>query len=210
MVVRPSIDFRGEATRNTIVGNTVMYGATSGEAFFSGVAGERFAVRLSGATAVVEGTGDHGCEYMTGGTVLVLGKTGRNFAAGMSGGVAYVYDEDGQFSKRCNTAMVSLEKVLTTAEQQATQDKAVWHRGESDEAQLKKLLEDHNRWTGSKRARELLDNWDSSHLKFVKVFPNEYKRALGEMQARREAAAATQAAAQSASAAGKKQVVLAK
>ena len=210
VVVRPSIDFRGEATRNTIVGNTVMYGATSGEAFFSGVAGERFAVRLSGATAVVEGTGDHGCEYMTGGTVLVLGKTGRNFAAGMSGGVAYVYDEDGQFSKRCNTAMVSLEKVLTTAEQQATQDKAVWHRGESDEAQLKKLLEDHNRWTGSKRARELLDNWDSSRLKFVKVFPNEYKRALGEMQARREAAAATQAAAQSASAAGKKQVVLAK
>ena len=101
-------------TRNTIVGNTVMYGATSGEAFFSGVAGERFAVRLSGATAVVEGTGDHGCEYMTGGTVAVLGKTGRNFAAGMSGGIAYVYDEDGQFAKRCNTAMVTLEKVLTS------------------------------------------------------------------------------------------------
>ncbi|MCX8517096.1 MAG: glutamate synthase subunit alpha, partial [Rhodoferax sp.] len=210
VVVRPSIDFRGEATRNTIVGNTVMYGATSGEAFFSGVAGERFAVRLSGATAVVEGVGDHGCEYMTGGTVLVLGKTGRNFAAGMSGGVAYVYDEDGQFAKRCNTAMVSLEKVLTTVEQTQQVDKAVWHRGESDEAQLKKLLEDHNRWTGSKRARELLDNWDSSRLKFVKVFPNEYKRALGEMQARREAAAVTKAAAQSALAAGKKQVVVAK
>jgi glutamate synthase (NADPH) large chain len=112
VVVRPSIDFRGDATRNIIVGNTVMYGATTGEAFFSGVAGERFAVRLSGATAVVEGTGDHGCEYMTGGTVAVLGKTGRNFAAGMSGGIAYVYDEDGQFAKRCNTAMVALEKVL--------------------------------------------------------------------------------------------------
>jgi glutamate synthase (NADPH/NADH) large chain/glutamate synthase (ferredoxin) len=99
VVVRPSIDFRGEAVNNIIVGNTVMIGATRGEAFFSGVAGERFAVRLSGATAVVEGTGDHGCEYMTGGTVAVLGKTGRNFAAGMSGGVAYVYDEDGQFDK---------------------------------------------------------------------------------------------------------------
>ncbi|MBP9059169.1 MAG: glutamate synthase subunit alpha [Rhodoferax sp.] len=184
IVVRPSIDFRGEAIRNTIVGNTVMYGATAGESFFSGVGGERFAVRLSGATTVVEGTGDHGCEYMTGGTVAVLGKTGRNFAAGMSGGVAYVYDEDGQFATRCNPAMVSMEKVLTTAEQKAALDQSLWHRGQSDEAQLKKLLEDHNRWTGSKRARELLDNWDVSRLKFVKVFPNEYKRALGEIHAR--------------------------
>jgi glutamate synthase (NADPH/NADH) large chain len=169
----------------------VMYGATTGEAFFSGVAGERFAVRLSGATAVVEGTGDHGCEYMTGGTVAVLGKTGRNFAAGMSGGVAYVYDEDGDFAKRCNTAMVSLEKVLSAAEQETALDKAVWHRGLSDEAQLKKLLEDHNRWTGSKRARELLDNWATSRGKFVKVFPNEYKRALGEIHARKAAAEVT-------------------
>lgn len=137
VVVRPSIDFRGEAVRNTIVGNTVMYGATSGEAFFSGVAGERFAVRLSGATAVVEGTGDHGCEYMTGGTVAVLGKTGRNFAAGMSGGIAYVYDEDGQFSARCNTAMVALDKVLPQAEQRQSLPPALWHQGQSDEAQLK-------------------------------------------------------------------------
>ena len=187
VVVRPSIDFRGDAVRNTIVGNTVMYGATSGEAFFSGVAGERFAVRLSGATAVVEGTGDHGCEYMTGGTVAVLGKTGRNFAAGMSGGVAYVYDEDGQFARRANTAMVALEKVLTPAEQEATVPRAIWHHGQSDEAQLKKLLEDHNRWTGSKRARELLDTWDQSRLKFVKVFPLEYKRALGEIHAKKTA-----------------------
>src|SRR5690606_4348079 len=112
VIVRPSHEFRGESTRNTIVGNTVMFGATRGEAFFSGVAGERFAVRLSGATAVVEGVGDHGCEYMTGGTVVVLGKTGRNFAAGMSGGVAYVYDEDGKFAERCNPASVKLEKVL--------------------------------------------------------------------------------------------------
>ncbi|MEY4266744.1 MAG: hypothetical protein RIS90_1279, partial [Pseudomonadota bacterium] len=189
VVVRPSIDFRGEAVRNTIVGNTVMYGATSGEAFFSGVAGERFAVRLSGATAVVEGTGDHGCEYMTGGTVAVLGKTGRNFAAGMSGGIAYVYDEDGQFARRANTAMVALDKVLTATEQAATVPRAIWHQGLSDEAQLKKLLEDHNRWTGSKRARELLDTWDQSRLKFVKVFPLEYKRALGELHAKKTALA---------------------
>ncbi|MBP9672654.1 MAG: glutamate synthase subunit alpha, partial [Ottowia sp.] len=119
IAIRPSLDFRGNAADNIIVGNTVMYGATTGEAYFSGVAGERFGVRLSGATAVVEGTGDHGCEYMTGGTVAVLGKTGRNFAAGMSGGVAYVYDEDGQFAKRCNLSMVTLEKVLPAAEQKA-------------------------------------------------------------------------------------------
>ncbi len=184
IVVRPSIDFRGEAHRNTIVGNTVLYGATTGEAFFCGVAGERFAVRLSGATAVVEGTGDHGCEYMTGGTVAVLGKTGRNFAAGMSGGVAYVYDEDGQFASRCNTAMVSMDKVVTSSEQHL-HDKADWHAGDTDEALLKRLLQDHNRWTGSKRARELLDNWTQSRLKFVKVFPNEYKKALIERKERR-------------------------
>jgi glutamate synthase (NADPH/NADH) large chain len=189
VVVRPSIDFRGEAVNNIIVGNTVMIGATRGEAFFSGVAGERFAVRLSGATAVVEGTGDHGCEYMTGGTVAVLGKTGRNFAAGMSGGVAYVYDEDGQFDKKCNTAMVSMEKVLTAAEQETSVPRAIWHRDQTDEAQLKKLLEDHHRWTGSKRARDLLDNWDTARAKFVKVFPNEYKRALGELNAAKTAKA---------------------
>jgi glutamate synthase (NADPH/NADH) large chain/glutamate synthase (ferredoxin) len=206
VVVRPSIDFRGEAIKNTIVGNTVMYGATSGEAFFSGVAGERFAVRLSGATTVVEGTGDHGCEYMTGGTVAVLGKTGRNFAAGMSGGIAYVYDEDGQFAKRCNTAMVALDKVLLASEQEASVDQGLWHRGQSDEAQLKKLLEEHNRWTGSKRARELLDNWDVSRAKFVKVFPLEYKRALGEIHARKVA----QAHSHKPSAAAKKETVGAK
>ncbi|MFC7407804.1 glutamate synthase-related protein [Hydrogenophaga atypica] len=204
VVVRPSIDFRGDAAKNIIVGNTVMYGATAGEAFFAGVGGERFAVRLSGATAVVEGTGDHGCEYMTGGTVVVLGQTGRNFAAGMSGGIAYVYDEDGQFAKRCNTAMVSLEKVLPAAEQEASVPKTIWHKGESDEAQLKKLLADHNRWTGSKRARDLLDNWETARAKFVKVFPNEYKRALGEINAKVEAvAAATKAAGKKAAVAAK-------
>ena len=206
VVVRPSIDFRGDATRNTIVGNTVMYGATSGEAFFSGVGGERFAVRLSGATAVVEGTGDHGCEYMTGGTVAVLGATGRNFAAGMSGGIAYVYDEDGKFAKRCNTAMVSLEKVLTSAEQKEAINESLWHQGQTDESQLRKLLEDHNRWTGSRRARELLDNWDTARGKFVKVFPNEYKRALGEIYAKKGALAQ----AERAQAATKKEASLAK
>ena len=184
VVVRPSLDFRGVAAQNIIVGNTVMYGATRGEAYFAGVAGERFAVRLSGATAVVEGTGDHGCEYMTGGTVAVLGKTGRNFAAGMSGGVAYVFDEDGQFAQRCNTAMVSLEKVLTSAEQEAQIERKFWHNDQSDEAQLKKLLEDHFKWTGSRRARELLDDWNHTRTQFVKVFPTEYKRALGEINAR--------------------------
>ena len=170
VVVRPSIDFRGNAQENIIVGNTVLYGATSGEAFFCGVAGERFAVRLSGATAVVEGTGDHGCEYMTGGTVVVLGKTGRNFAAGMSGGFAYVFDEDGRFHERCNTAMVALEKVPA-----------------EDDATLKKLIEDHHRWTGSRRARELLDQWAAAREKFVKVFPHEYRRALTEMAAKKSA-----------------------
>ncbi|UJB65213.1 glutamate synthase subunit alpha [Acidovorax sp. YS12] len=185
VIVRPSHEFRGEASANTIVGNTVMFGATSGEAFFAGVAGERFAVRLSGATTVVEGVGDHGCEYMTGGTVVVLGKTGRNFAAGMSGGVAYIYDEDGRFDSRCNLSMVSLERILPAEEQIASVGRGTWHRGQTDEEQLKKLLEDHSRWTGSRRARDILDNWAASRSKFVKVFPTEYKRALSEIYERK-------------------------
>ncbi|WP_309639075.1 glutamate synthase-related protein [Methylibium sp.] len=187
VVVRPSIDFRGDAMRNIIVGNTVLYGATSGEAFFRGVAGERFAVRLSGAATVVEGTGDHGCEYMTGGTVVVLGQTGRNFAAGMSGGVAYVYDEDGKFAQRCNTAMVALDRVLSADEQRAAQDAAIFHKGVADEVLLRKLVEDHHKWTGSLRAREILDDWAAARARFVKVLPHEYKRALGEMGAKRQA-----------------------
>jgi glutamate synthase (NADPH) large chain len=170
VVVRPSIEFRGDAHQNIIVGNTVLYGATSGEAFFCGVAGERFAVRLSGATAVVEGTGDHGCEYMTGGTVVVLGRTGRNFAAGMSGGFAYIYDEDGQFETRCNKAMVALEPVPA-----------------EDDATLKKLIEDHHRWTGSRKARQILDQWGVERSKFIKVFPHEYRRALSEIAQRQSA-----------------------
>jgi glutamate synthase domain-containing protein 2/glutamate synthase domain-containing protein 3 len=188
IVVRPSIEFRGEAHDNIVVGNTVLYGATSGEAFLRGVAGERFAVRLSGATAVVEGTGDHGCEYMTGGTVVVLGKTGRNFAAGMSGGIAYVYDVDGEFASRCNMAMVQLEPVLSEADQTKQVDPAVWHLGATDEQQLRRLLEDHLRWTGSARARAILDDWSRARSRFVKVFPSEYRRALAEIHGRQTSA----------------------
>jgi glutamate synthase (NADPH/NADH) large chain len=186
VVVRPSIEFGGDATKNIIIGNTALYGATSGEAYFRGVAGERFAVRLSGATAVVEGTGDHGCEYMTGGTVAVLGRTGRNFAAGMSGGVAYVYDEDGHFASRCNTSMVALEKVVAREDQGGP---AVGlHQEQPDEVLLRQLIEDHHRWTGSLRARELLDHWSEARGRFVKVFPHEYKRVLASRAAKAEAA----------------------
>ncbi len=187
IAIRPSLDFRGDAARNIIVGNTVLYGATRGEAFFRGVAGERFAVRLSGATTVVEGTGDHGCEYMTGGTVVVLGQTGRNFAAGMSGGVAYVFDEDGHFAERCNTQMVSLDKVVPTHQQAAEGQPGQWHLGQTDETLLRKLIQDHHQWTGSLRARDILDHWADSRAKFVKVFPIEYRRALHEMHATEQA-----------------------
>jgi glutamate synthase (NADPH/NADH) large chain len=182
IIVRPPAAFRGIPCENIIVGNTVLYGATEGEVFFRGVAGERFCVRNSGASAVVEGTGDHGCEYMTGGTVAVLGLTGRNFAAGMSGGIAYVYDEDGMFEKRCNMAMVALDKVLPDAEQP---DDGMRHRGRTDEAQLKRMVEQHAALTGSGRAKELLADWAKSRGKFVKIFPHEYRRALKELEATR-------------------------
>ncbi|MFN7572146.1 MAG: glutamate synthase-related protein [Betaproteobacteria bacterium] len=181
VIVRCPNDFRGSGTENIIVGNTVLYGAIAGEAFFNGVAGERFAVRLSGATAVVEGTGDHGCEYMTKGTVVVLGDTGRNFAAGMSGGIAYVFDEHGDFAKKCNTAMVALEPLLPAQEQQEKVDEAIWHLGETDELIVRNLVEQHFRHTGSLRARMILDHWPAMRGKFVKVFPHEYKRALKQL-----------------------------
>lgn len=189
IIVRPSAEFRGDTHNNIISGNTVLYGAISGEAFISGVAGERFSVRNSGAVAVVEGTGDHGCEYMTGGTVVVLGETGRNFAAGMSGGVAYVYDPEADFADKCNLSMVTLEKVLPDYEQEQAVERAVWHslqrngQGQPDELILRGLIERHFAYTGSTRARFLLDNWAVSRSKFVKVFPNEYKRALRELNA---------------------------
>ncbi|MCK9990791.1 MAG: glutamate synthase-related protein [Rugosibacter sp.] len=180
VIVRPPKAFRGNSADNIIVGNTALYGATEGEAFLSGVAGERFAVRNSGASAVVEGTGDHGCEYMTGGTVVVLGLTGRNFAAGMSGGIAYVYDADGQFAQRCNPAMAALEPVLPAA---AQVDESAWHRHEADEVQLRRMIEQHVELTGSPQAKALLANWPQALAKFVKVFPHEYRRALKEMAA---------------------------
>ena len=177
-----------------IVGNTVMYGAIAGEAYFSGVAGERFAVRNSGAVAVVEGTGDHGCEYMTGGVVVVIGKTGRNFAAGMSGGIAYVLDEEGNFAERCNMAMVELEHVPEEEEL----NERLNHQGGDlaghgrvdvmsdmtryDSERLHRLINNHARYTGSARAREILDHWEQYKTKFRKVMPVEYRRALKELQ----------------------------
>ncbi|MEC5399129.1 glutamate synthase-related protein [Uliginosibacterium sp. H1] len=187
IIVRCPNDFRGFGPEHIIAGNTVLFGAIAGEAYLNGVGGERFCVRNSGATAVVEGTGDHGCEYMTGGTVIVLGDTGRNFAAGMSGGVAFVYDPDGLFAKKCNTSMVDLEPVLTTAEQTEKVDRDIWHavsrggKGETDEAVLKRFIENHFRYTGSLRAKALLEKWDVSRRAFVKVMPKEYRRALKEL-----------------------------
>ena len=181
--VQPSAKFKGDPAENIITGNAVLYGAIEGEAYFRGVAGERFAVRNSGAHAVVEGVGDHGCEYMTGGTIVVLGMTGRNFAAGMSGGIAYVYNPDGVFESYCNGTMVNLEPVLTEKEQEAKVSRELWHRGLSDEAQLKHMIDAHARHTGSTHAKAILDNWTAERAKFVKVFPHEYRRALGEMAA---------------------------
>ena len=178
IVIKPPAAFRGIPHENIIIGNTVMYGATTGEAYFNGVAGERFCVRNSGASAVVEGLGNHGCEYMTGGTVVVLGVTGQNFAAGMSGGVAYVYDEDGLFGKRCNMGMVSLEKV---AHQASVASGAVHHLDQPDEVTLLALINKHAEYTGSVRAKMLLADWEHARGKFVKVMPNEYKRALIEL-----------------------------
>jgi len=164
IVVYPPRESRFEPEKNIIVGNVVLYGATSGEAYFSGVAGERFAVRNSGATAVVEGVGDHGCEYMTKGVVVVLGPCGRNFAAGMSGGIAYVYDERGDFSdKSCNLASVDLEPLM----------------GADDVRILTILVEEHVRRTGSPQAKRILANWTSVLPHFVKVYPHELKRVLG-------------------------------
>ena len=187
IVVRSPNDFRGFGPDHIIAGNTVLYGALSGEAYFNGVAGERFAVRNSGAAAVVEGLGDHGCEYMTGGTVVVLGATGRNFAAGMSGGIAYVWDPDGNFRKRCNMAMVELETLQSHADQAASGDMRHWHtmkpgaERQTDETILRQLIENHYRYTGSFRARDMLDHWERSRREFVKVFPTEYRRAMGEL-----------------------------
>jgi glutamate synthase domain-containing protein 2/glutamate synthase domain-containing protein 3 len=164
IIVYPPKDSSFLPEESILVGNVVLYGATSGVVFLSGIAGERFAVRNSGATAVVEGVGDHGCEYMTNGTVIVIGKTGRNFAAGMNGGCAFVYDEQGDFStRRCNLASVDLEPLAL----------------EQDVSEVRGLLERHRDLTGSPRAAWILEHWDESQPRFIKVFPHEYKRVLG-------------------------------
>jgi glutamate synthase (NADPH) large chain len=193
IIARPAKDTACVPEESIIVGNTVLYGAINGECYFRGVAGERFAVRNSGAVAVVEGTGDHGCEYMTGGVVVVLGRTGRNFAAGMSGGIAYVLDEDGNFEQRCNLAMVDLEPIA------AEEDRASRFGHQSGDLQghglvdvqrdmtrhdamrLRQLIENHRHYTGSERAKAILDNWEAYLPKFVKVMPVEYRKALEAM-----------------------------
>ena len=174
LVIYPPQSATFVAEDNILIGNTVLYGATGGEAYFRGVAGERFAVRNSGAHAVVEGVGDHGCEYMTGGVAVVLGKTGRNFAAGMSGGIAFVLDEDGVFPALCNRSMVDLEPVVKS----------------HDVDLLQALVENHRRLTGSAPAQYVLENWDSLLPKFVKVMPIDYRRVLEQME--REQALAAQ------------------
>jgi glutamate synthase (NADPH/NADH) large chain len=198
IIVRPPEESAIVPEKSIIVGNTVLYGAIAGECYFRGVAGERFAVRNSGAIAVVEGTGDHGCEYMTGGVVVVIGPTGRNFAAGMSGGIAYVLDEDGEFERRCNLAMVDLEpvpsenRVMERSRHQIGDLEShglvdVTDMTRFDEERLFQLIENHLHYTGSARARAILDDWATYLPKFVKVMPVEYRRALEEM-ARRQMA----------------------
>ena len=195
IIVKPPRNSGIVPEESIVVGNTVMYGAIEGECYFRGIAGERFAVRNSGAVAVVEGAGDHCCEYMTGGIVVVLGKTGRNFAAGMSGGIAYVLDEAGDFEKLCNLSMVELEPVLS--EEMINED--VYHHSgdleahgrvdvfknllDADIERLHILITRHAKATGSRRAAEILANWKEWLLKFRKVMPVEYRRALNEMKA---------------------------
>ncbi|HUN52112.1 MAG TPA: hypothetical protein VMU42_13385, partial [Candidatus Sulfotelmatobacter sp.] len=192
IAVYPAPECPAVPSENIVVGNTVLYGAVEGEAYLSGVAGERFAVRNSGAVAVVEGVGDHGCEYMTGGIVVVLGPTGRNFAAGMSGGIAYVLDEAGDFERRCNKAMVELEAVTVDAGgggakvngESANGGDEVIHADplSHDAARLKRLIERHLHYTNSARARAILARWDHYAARFVKIVPVDYRRALQELQ----------------------------
>jgi len=201
VTVRQPVGSKRNPLHNIIVGNTVLYGAIAGEAYFEGVAGERFAVRNSGAVCVVEGTGDHGCEYMTGGVVVVLGDTGRNFAAGMSGGVAYVYDPKARFTDLCNPAMVDLEKVGGLSgealddpgrpRQRAldVEDNGMGDMLRFDAERLRILVERHHLHTGSARARELLEDWDKALKSFVKVMPKDYKRALVQAHERATAKA---------------------
>jgi glutamate synthase (NADPH/NADH) large chain len=201
VVVRQPPNVKRDPGENIIVGNTVLYGAIAGEAYFQGVAGERFAVRNSGAVAVVEGCGDHGCEYMTGGVVVVLGDTGRNFAAGMSGGIAYVYDASARFRRLCNMSGVELESVgvaeLGLADEPgrprqraaSVDDSGMGDALRFDAERLRILVERHLLFTGSARARALLEDWDGALSRFIKVMPRDYKGALLDQRAEAIAAA---------------------
>jgi glutamate synthase (ferredoxin) len=171
LIVRPPRGSTFAPEENIIIGNVALYGATSGEAYVCGVAGERFCVRNSGAYAVVEGVGDHGCEYMTGGRVVVLGRTGKNFAAGMSGGIAYVLDLDGDFARHCNLDMVTLGRL----------------EEEEEIAEVRRLIERHEEYTGSRRAATVLVSWKDYLPRFVKVLPKDYARVLAAMRKVREA-----------------------
>ena len=167
IIIYPPSESTFAAEDNVLIGNVVLYGATSGEAYFRGIAAERFCVRNSGASAVIEGIGDHGCEYMTGGRVVVLGQTGRNFGAGMSGGVAYVWDTAGDFASKCNTGTFELEKI----------------EDDADIQELKLLIENHQQYTGSTVAKSILENWQQELTRFIKVMPSDYKRVLQELAA---------------------------
>ena len=167
LIVYPPKGAQFKAEDNIIIGNVALYGATSGEAYINGVAGERFCVRNSGATAVVEGVGDHGCEYMTGGKVLIIGKTGKNFAAGMSGGVAYVLDEDSDLYLRLNKEMVSSEPVVS----------------KYDVMEIKEMLADHVAYTNSAKGKEIIQNFSAYLPKFKKIIPHDYKRVLQKISA---------------------------
>lgn len=201
LIIRPSDALKAPPARTIMAGNTVLYGAIAGECYIRGAAGERFAVRNSGAITVVEGMGDHGCEYMTGGVVVSIGVTGRNFAAGMSGGIAYVLDEDGSFRDRCNLSMVDLEPVEEEDDlmRRFHQDGDLETKGRvdiladmsgHDEERLSQLLTNHMKYTGSPKAKQILDEWAAFRTKFVKVMPVEYRRALREMEMARMPVAA--------------------
>src|SRR5690606_1607271 len=204
IIVRPDPSSGIVPEESIIIGNTVMYGAITGECYFRGVAGERFAVRNSGAYAVVEGTGDHGCEYMTGGVVVVLGPTGRNFAAGMSGGIAYVLDEKGDFETKLNKEMVELDAIVADPGslrmlEEMKGDVAVSLKSlmvdmrEQDAERLHALIMRHARYTNSTKAKAILADWPNMVTKFRKVMPVEYRRALGNIAKAREAEIAREA-----------------
>jgi glutamate synthase domain-containing protein 3 len=164
IILAPEAGAAYDLAEAILIGNTAFYGATAGEAYLGGRAGERFAVRNSGARIVVEGVGDHGCEYMTGGIVLILGKTGRNFGAGMSGGIAYIYDEDNYFKSKCNLGMVEIESINDT----------------DDEIQVLNLIQTHVKYTGSTKAQTILTQWSQMRLRFLRVLPLEYKKILAQ------------------------------